>query len=93
LIWTNVFTSLEMARSSLLMTMNWTRIYLVIVLMGAVLNVGLNYFLIPQFGGMGAVISSLVSYWFVAHGSCFLFRPLRKTGLMLTKALVYPKVW
>jgi O-antigen/teichoic acid export membrane protein len=93
LIWTNVFTSLEMARSSFLMTMNWTRIYLVIVLMGAVLNVGLNYLLIPQFGGMGAVIASLVSYWFVTHGSCFLFRPLRKTGWMLTKALVYPKVW
>ena len=93
LIWGNLFTSLEMARGSLMMTMNWTRLYLVIVALGAVLNVGLNYVLIPRYGGMGAVIASLVSYWFVAHGSCFLFKPLRKTGAMLTKALVYPKIW
>ena len=35
LIWANLFTSLEMARSSLMMTMNWTRLYLVIVALGA----------------------------------------------------------
>lgn len=93
LIWANVFISLDMARSAFLMTMNWTRLYLTVVSLGALLNVGLNYFLIPLYGGMGAVIASLVSYWFVAHGSCFLFKPLRKTGIMLTRALVYPKIW
>jgi O-antigen/teichoic acid export membrane protein len=93
LIWANLFTSLEMARGSLMMTMNWARLYLVIAALGAAMNIGFNYFLIPRYGGMGAVIASLVSYWFVAHGSCFLFKPLRKTGWMLTKALVYPKIW
>ena len=37
--------------------------------------------------------ASLVAYWFAAHGSCFLFRKLRPTGLMLTKAMLYPRVW
>jgi len=93
LIWTNIFTSMEMARSAFLTVMNWTRIYFLTVLLGCLLNVVLNYFLIPKYGGMGAVLASIISYWFAAHGTCFLFKPLRRTGYMLTKALVYPKVW
>lgn len=93
LIWANVFAGLEMARSSFLTVMNWTRIYLVTVTLGCLLNVGLNYWLIPIYGGMGAVIASLAAYWFAAHGSCFLFKPLHRTGGMLTRALFYPKIW
>jgi len=93
LIWANVFISLEMARSSFLTAMNWTRIYFLTVLSGCILNIVLNFILIPRYGGMGAVIASIISYWFAAHGSCFFFKPLFRTGFMLTKALVYPKIW
>jgi O-antigen/teichoic acid export membrane protein len=93
LIWANVFISLEMARSSFLTAMNWTKIYFLTVLLGCILNIMLNYILIPRYGGMGAVIASIISYWFAAHGSCFLFKPLVRTGFMLAKALVYPKIW
>lgn len=93
LIWSNLFTSLEMARSGFLTAMNWTRLYLLTVALGCALNILLNFVLIPKYGGMGAVVASLAAYWFAAHGSCFLFRPLWRTGLMLTRALVYPKVW
>ncbi len=93
LIWSNVFTGMEMARSAFLTAMNWTRIYLVTVSLGCALNVALNSVLIPRYGGMGAVMASLIAYWFAAHGSCFLFKPLRRTGAMLGKALLYPKAW
>lgn len=93
LIWTNVFTNLEIARSSFLISMNWTKLHFVTVFMGCLMNIGLNSLLIPEYGGMGAVVASLISYWFAAHGSCFLFRPLFRTGCMLTKAILYPKVW
>ncbi len=93
LIWANVFASLEIARSSFLTAMNWTRLYLVTVSLGCVLNIALNLVLIPLYGGMGAVIASLVAYWFAAHGSCFLFKPLFQTGAMMTRAIVYPKIW
>jgi O-antigen/teichoic acid export membrane protein len=93
LIWSNVFISIEMARNAFMLTMNWTRLFFLTVSLGAVLNVVLNYFLIPSYGGMGAVVASIVSYWFVAHGSCFLFKPLRRTGGMVTRAILYPKVW
>lgn len=93
LIWAGLFMNLSIARSSYLTTMNWTRLHFITDFMGLAANVALNLVLIPRFGGMGAVIASLVAYWFVAHGSCFLFGPLRRTGTMLTKALLYPKIW
>jgi len=93
LIWSNVFASLEIARSSFLTAMNWTRIYLLTVSLGCLLNIVLNYFLIPFYGGMGAVVASLFAYWFAAHGSCFLLPPLRRTGAMLSRAMLYPKIW
>jgi len=93
LVWANVFMSLEAARSAFLTAMNLTRLYLVTVSLGCLLNIVLNYLLIPAYGGMGAVVASVVAYWFAAHGSCFLFKPLVKTGGMLTRALLYPKIW
>jgi O-antigen/teichoic acid export membrane protein len=93
LVWGNLFTSLELARNSFLTAMNWTRINLLTLSLGAMLNIVLNYFLIPRYGGMGAAISSCISYWFAAHGTCFMYKPLYKTGYMLTKAMLYPKVW
>lgn len=93
LVWANVFTSLDIARSAYLSSMNWTRLHFITVLLGAALNIALNLVLIPRFGGTGAAFASLAAYWLAAHGACFLFRPLRRTGVMMTRALVYPKIW
>jgi O-antigen/teichoic acid export membrane protein len=93
LIWANLFTYLEIARSAFFTAMNWNRVYMVTLFLGAILNVVLNLALIPQYGGLGAVISSCIAYWFAAHGACFLYKPLFRTGIMLTKAMFYPKIW
>ncbi|RQW83385.1 MAG: flippase [Geobacter sp.] len=93
LIWAGMFTNLGVARSSFLTAMNWTRLHFLTVSLGCVLNVVLNLLLIPRYGGMGAVIASFVAYWFASHGACFLFPPLRKTGWMLTRAMIYPRIW
>jgi O-antigen/teichoic acid export membrane protein len=93
LIWAGMFTNLGVARSSFLTTMNWTRIHFMTVSLGCIINVALNFLLIPIYGGMGAVVASCIAYWFAAHGACFLYKPLYKTGYMLTRAMVYPKVW
>lgn len=93
LVWTGVFINLGLARSDYLTAMNWTRLHFIVDLIGCIANVSLNFFLIPKYGSMGAVFSALVGYWLAAHGTCFLFKPLRKTGVMMTKALFYPKIW
>ena len=48
--------------------------------------------LIPRPGGVGAAIASSVACWLAVHGACFLYPPLRRTGRMLTRALVFPRV-
>lgn len=93
LIWAGLFVNLGVARSYFLTTMNWTRTHFVTVFLGCIMNIALNYFLIPLYGGMGAVIASCISYWFAAHGACFVYKPLYKTGCMMTKAMVFPRIW
>jgi O-antigen/teichoic acid export membrane protein len=93
LVWAGLFINLTMARNYYLTAMNWTRLHFITDFLGCVLNVSLNFYLIPRYGGMGAVIASCISYWFVVHGTCFIFAPLRRTGVMLTKALIFPKPW
>ncbi len=93
LIWSILFTNLGIARSSFLMAKNWTRLHTISVFMGCIINVALNYILIPLYGGMGAAIATCVSYWFAAHGSCYTWIPLFNTGNMLTRALILPLSW
>jgi O-antigen/teichoic acid export membrane protein len=93
LVWAGVFINFMIARSYYLTAMNWTRLHFIIDFFGCVLNVSLNFFLIPRYGGMGAVVASIITYWFVVHGLCFVFKPLNRTGTMMTKALLYPKIW
>jgi O-antigen/teichoic acid export membrane protein len=93
LVWAGLFVNMATARSYFLTLVNWTRLHFIVDLLGCIVNVTLNIVLIPRFGGMGAVAASLVSCWFVAHGSCFLFKPLATTGIMMTKALLYPRIW
>jgi O-antigen/teichoic acid export membrane protein len=93
LIWAHVFISLEIAKSAFLATMNWYKIYFISVFSGCLLNILLCYFLIPRYGGMGAVAASIVAYWFVAHGSCYLFRQTFRAGQMIGKSLLFPRCW
>lgn len=93
LIWTGVFTSLGAARNIFIVAKNWTRVNLLATALGCALNIALNLLLIPHYGAMGAVVATFGSYWLAVHGSCFLLPPLRKTGGMMTRALLWPKVW
>jgi len=93
LIWSILFTNLGIARSTFLTAMNWTKVHFLTVGFGSVINIILNYLLIPRYGGFGAVIASCVAYWVAAHGSCFIYIPLHKTGHMLAKAMIWPKFW
>ncbi len=93
LIWSGLFVNLGVARSSFLTTMNWTKVHFMTVALGCLVNIALNLVLIPRYGGMGAVIASCFAYWFAAQGTCLFYKPLFRTGYMLTRAMLYPKVW
>ena len=93
LTWAGLFGALGVARSSFLTAENYTRLHLATVALGCVVNLGLNWVLIPPMGGLGAAIASLVAYWLAGHGSCFLFPALRPTGVAMTRALLWPRFW
>lgn len=93
LVWVGIFVNLGLARSCYLTAMNWTRLHFVTDLLGCIASVALNLLLIPHWGGMGAVIAAGIAYWLAVHGSCFLFGTLHRTGRMLTRAMLYPKIW
>ncbi|MBI5446638.1 MAG: flippase [Deltaproteobacteria bacterium] len=93
LVWTGVFTSLGVARNVFIVAKKWARLNLLSVGLGCLLNVLLNLALIPRYGARGAVIATFISYWFATHGTCLFFKPLRRTGWMMTKAMLCPKFW
>lgn len=93
LIWSGLFLNVGYARGSFLITMNWTKTNLMTFFIGCSINIALNILLIPQYGGVGASLATCIAIWFTMHGVCFFYKPLFNTGLMITKALLYPKVW
>lgn len=89
-IWAGIFVNLGSARSSHLKITNDTKFHLVSSLLGCIINILLNYILIPKFGMLGATYSTLVSYWIQAHLSCYLYPKMYKTGNMITLSLLVP---
>lgn len=88
-----LFINLGTGRGAFLLSMNWTKVHSLTMAGGCILNILLNFFLIPSMGGMGAAIASVAAYAFAGYFSCFLYPPLFRTGLMLTKSIFFPKVW
>ena len=71
-IWAFVFVSLGVARSKWLMAENMTRFSMTATILGAIVNVGLNFWLIPQYAGLGAAWATLISYAVSAYLSTLL---------------------
>lgn len=57
---------------------------------GAILNIALNFYLIPSYGGKGAAVATVVSYTFSSYILCFVFSKTRVSGFIMTKAMIRP---
>lgn len=60
-----VFTALDTFLGSVYFTVRRTSMSLYTALAGAVVNVGLNFWLIPEWGAMGASVATFASYFIV----------------------------
>jgi O-antigen/teichoic acid export membrane protein len=89
-IWASPFVFLGVARSQWLTAENYTRFSFLTTSLGTIVNIGLNFWLIPIYGGQGAAIATVISYAVSSHLSCCLYPPMYSTGWMLTKALFIP---
>jgi len=85
-----LFVFLGVARTQYLINEGLIRFSFFTTALGAIVNVGLNFILIPQYEGVGAAIATLVSYGASGYFSSFVYPRLFETGLMQSKALIAP---
>lgn len=86
-IWSSVFVFLGVASNYWLLTENLQRIGLYRILMGAVVNVALNWVLLPHMGIMGAAIATLISQVFASYLGYLISRKTWVVFRMLTQTL------
>jgi O-antigen/teichoic acid export membrane protein len=85
-----VFVFSGVARSQYLTNEGWQRFGLFSTSLGAVVNVGLNWWLIPRMGALGAAWATVIAYGIAAWGSSWLFSSMRPNAFMQTRALLIP---
>lgn len=61
-------------------------------LLGAVINVALNLWLIPLWGAVGAAVATLISYSFASFFGCFLTKRTRSVGVWMIQAIRTPQL-
>ena len=89
-IWASPFVFLGVARNQWLMTENLTKLSFANNASGAIVNLLLNFWLIPIYGGNGAAIATVISYVIASYLTCMIYPRMFDTAWMLTKALLIP---
>jgi PST family polysaccharide transporter len=87
-VWAGLFVCLGLAQSSWLLNEGLTRLTLVSTALGAIINIGLNLLLIPDYGSFGAAIATLISYATTVVVIGFFYAPTRPMGWMMLKAML-----
>jgi O-antigen/teichoic acid export membrane protein len=85
-----VFSALGGARTSYILGAKLDTVYAATTLTGMLVNVLLNFLLIPRLGIWGAIVASLVAQLFAVQLTCFVFPSLRAVGVIMAKSLVFP---
>jgi polysaccharide transporter, PST family len=75
-IWSSIFVFIGGASQPWFIAEGLTKMTLYQTLLGAIINVGLNLFLIPKYAGIGAAVATVIAY---AVSSVFANATLRKT--------------
>ena len=91
--WAGLFVGIGLARGAYLTAKGLNRFQLCATTSGAVVNIGLNLYLIPRYGGTGAALATLVSYAFSGYLSSFFYKPARLQGWIITKLLLPWNAW
>ena len=85
--WSCVAIAMNTARHRWMATVGLQRYAPAVTVMGLVINVAMNLFLIPSIGALGAAIATVASYFISGYLSSFLLPPLAEIGRMQTRAL------
>ena len=89
-IWACLFVFLGVARGQYLINEGLIKFSFFATALGAIVNLGLNFILIPKYEGVGAAIATVVSYSVSGYFSSFAYPKAFETGIMQSKAIVSP---
>jgi PST family polysaccharide transporter len=86
-IWAALFVFFGWSKGIWIIAESQTLYSLVSTSAGAVLNIILNFWLIPQYREVGAAIATVVSYGFTDYVLCFIYPPARRLALIMTESI------
>jgi O-antigen/teichoic acid export membrane protein len=86
-IWGALFIFMRAAFSKWILIENALVFSLITQGSGALLNIALNYFLIPSYGVQGAAYATLISYSFASFFSLLLFKKTRPIFVMMLRSV------
>jgi PST family polysaccharide transporter len=89
-VWAFIFISLGVSRSRWLIAENMIRFDMLATVLGAVVNIGLNFLLIPRYGGLGAAWAVTISQAVSTYLSSVLSRRLWSVFGQLSLSLLVP---
>lgn len=87
LVWAGLFVSIGLARNPWLITENLMKFAAATTAVGAVINVILNFILIPPYGGLGAGIATVIAQFFAAYLSHAFYPKTRMFFYKQTQAI------
>jgi polysaccharide transporter, PST family len=86
-IWSSIWMFFGNIKEVWIATEELTKFALTASFLGAVMNILLNFWLIPIYQEIGAAIATVISYTFTDYVMCCIYPPARKFARVMTKAL------
>ena len=86
-IWSSIWMFFGNIKEVWIATEELTGFALAASFLGAVMNISLNFWLIPIYQEVGAAIATVISYTFTDYIMCLIYPPARKFWWVMTKAL------
>jgi len=86
-VWAQFGTNFGLARITYLNVEGKLKYSLYLSVIGALINIIINYFLIPEFGAIGATVATLITYFVTIILLNFVFKELRFIGMMILRSL------
>lgn len=89
LIWSRIFSLIGSTRAIWLTVENLGKFQVIFVGIGALLNVGFNLLLIPQYGAIGAAIATLITEIISTFFAVLLFKETRPLFKLIIEAFLF----
>ena len=86
-IWSSMFLFLGYVKEIWITTESKTWFAFAFTIVGATMNVLLNFILIPPYKEIGAAVATVISYCFADYIMCFIYPSVRRFGWMMTQAM------